>query len=68
MGEADEGETSLKKGAKLVFKDWKVCFAFPRSFAISTDTRMKSIDLDAHLPADVHFLLPKLHLLLSRSS
>jgi hypothetical protein len=23
MGEADEGETSLKKGAKLVFKDWK---------------------------------------------
>ena len=24
MGEADEGETSLKKGAKLVFKDWKV--------------------------------------------
>lgn len=32
MGEADEGETSLKKGAKLVFKDWKVCSAFQMFF------------------------------------
>jgi hypothetical protein len=32
MGEADEGETSLKKGAKLVFKDWKVGLAFQAGF------------------------------------
>ncbi|KAJ9111496.1 hypothetical protein QFC22_006523 [Naganishia vaughanmartiniae] len=35
MGEADEGETSLKKGAKLVFKDWKILMLIFQQMFIS---------------------------------
>lgn len=68
MGEADEGDTSLKKGAKLVFKDWKVGFASK----VRGGCREKSltvspvyVDSHAHLPADVHQLLSVILLLLS---
>lgn len=61
MGEADEGETSLKKGAKLVFKDWKVRSNYQAP--VSSQLIPLFPDLDAHLPANVHQLLAVLYVL-----